>query len=301
MEADYKRKKTRRKYDHLSWHRTGEVEWFSFPILDRFDFLANGFSTRVGGVSKGDAGSLNLSLAREVAMNMDMTEQQCRDNVLENLTRFGRAVGFTPDALVLSNQTHTDNIRVLQDFDRGNGIVRPNEFHDVDGMMTDIPGQALMTSYADCVPLLIVDPVHQAIANVHSGWRGTIRGIGARAVRMMHEVYGSDPGKLVAAIGPSICIDCFEVSEDVALKFLDRYDPSIHQKLVKKGRLMPDGSQKYHVDLQLACMENFLMAGMKKQNISLPDLCTSCNSNFIFSHRASHGKRGNCAAVLMLR
>jgi copper oxidase (laccase) domain-containing protein len=82
---------------------------------------------------------------------------------------------------------------------------------------------------------------------------------------------------------------------------MDKYDPSLHKELVRYGRLTETGEQKYHVDLQRACMENFLLAGMKKQNISLPDLCTSCNVDVLFSHRASHGSRGNEGAVLMLR
>ena len=301
MEENYIRKKTRRRIDHMTYHCKDGVEWFSFPILDQFPFLVNGFSTRSGGVSTGGAASMNLSLAREVAMNMNLTEEQCREHFLENHRRLSQAIGYPADALVFSNQTHTDNIRVLQEIDRGNGITRPNEFNDVDGMMTDITGQALMTFYADCVPLLIADPVHRAIASVHSGWRGTIKGIGTRAVQMMHAVYGSSPGQLVAAIGPSICMDCFEVSLNVAEAFWEKYDPSLHDALVRRGRLTQTGEQKYHVDLQRACMENFLMAGMKKENISLPDLCTSCNVDYLFSHRASHGSRGNVGAVLMLR
>ena len=301
MEENYIRKKTRRKMDHLTYHCKDGVEWFSFPILDQFPFIVNGFSTRQGGVSTGGAGTMNLSLAREVAMNMHLTEEQCRANFLENHKRLSQAVGYPYESLVFSNQTHTDNIRILQDIDRGNGITKPNAFNDVDGLMTDITGQALMTFYADCVPLLIVDPVHRAIACVHSGWRGTIKGIGSKAVRMMHEVYGSAPDQLVAAIGPSICMDCFEVSKNVADAFMDKYDPSLHKELVRYGRLTETGEQKYHVDLQRACMENFLLAGMKKQNISLPDLCTACNKDYLFSHRASFGKRGNQAAVLMLR
>lgn len=301
MEENYIRKKTRRKIDRLTYHCRDGVEWFSFPILDQFPFVVNAFSTRVGGVSAGDAGSMNLSLAREVAMNMNLSEEQCRANVMENHRRLAGAVGYPWESLVFSNQTHTDNIRILQDIDRGNGITRPNEFNDVDGMMTDITGQTLITFYADCVPLLIVDPVHKAIAAVHSGWRGTIKGIGTRAVRMMHEVYGSSPKDLVAAIGPSICIDCFEVSRNVADAFLEKYEEPLHQKLVRRGRLTESGEQKYHVDLQLACMQNFLTAGMKREHISLPDLCTACNVDYLFSHRASHGRRGNEGAILMLR
>lgn len=301
MEENYIRKKMSRPVDHMTYHCKDGVEWFSFPILDQFRFLVNGFSTRTGGVSQGDGGSMNLSLAREVAMNMHLTESQCRANFMENHARLAKAVGYPVESLVFSNQTHTDNIRVLQETDRGNGITRPNAFNDVDGMMTDITGLGLMTFYADCVPLLIVDPVHKAIAAVHSGWRGTIKGIGSKAVRMMHEVYGSDPGDLAAAIGPSICMDCYEVSRNVAQMFLDKYDTSLHSVLVREGRLTQKGERKFHVDLQRACMENFLMAGMKESNISLPDLCTSCNMKYLFSHRASHGHRGNEAAILMLR
>ena len=301
MEQDYIRKKTRRKIDHLTFHESDGVEWFSFPILDQFPFLVNGYSTRIGGVSEGDVGQLNLSLAREIAMNMGRPESESREMVAENHRRLAQAVGYHTDDLVLSNQTHTDNIRILSDIDRGNGITRPNEYHDVDGMMTDIPGQALMTFHADCVALLIADPVHKAIANVHSGWRGTVSGIGAKAVRMMHEVYGSDPAKLVAAIGPSICVDCFEVDANVAERFKERYDESLWPELIRFGRLTETGKQKYHIDLQKACMQNFLEAGMRRENISLPDLCTSCNRGVLFSHRASRGKRGNQAAVLMLR
>ncbi len=301
MEGNYIRKKMKRDIDHLTYHCKDGVEWFSFPILDQFRFVVNGFSTRVGGVSVGDAGTMNLSLAREVAMNANLSEEESRANYRENQRRLGEAIGYPVDAIVCSNQTHTDNIRVLQEIDRGNGMDRPNEFNDVDGMITDITGLAMMTFFADCVPLLIVDPVRKAAANVHSGWRGTIKGIGSKAVRMMHEVYGSKPSDLVAAIGPSICQDCFEVGEEVAKEFLDKYSPALCSKIVKKGVLTPEGKQKYHVNLQLACMENFLIAGMKKENVSLPDLCTSCNSQYLFSHRASHGRRGNEAAVLMLR
>lgn len=301
MEENYVRIKRKREIDRMTYHCKDGVEWFSFPLLDQFSFLVNGFSTRIGGVSSGDVGSMNLSLAREVAMDKDLSEDHAKANFNENQRRLSAAIGYPMDAIVCSNQTHTDNIRILQEIDRGNGMTHSNEFKDVDGMMTDITGQALMTFFADCVPLLIVDPVRKAIANVHSGWRGTIKGIGSKAVRMMHEVYGSKPADLIAAIGPSICMDCFEVGEEVASAFTDKYSPALCRKIIRRGRLTVSGEQKYHVDLQRACMENFLMEGMKKDNISLPDLCTSCNVDYLFSHRASRGRRGNEAAVLMLR
>jgi YfiH family protein len=168
-------------------------------------------------------------------------------------------------------------------------------------MMTDEPELVLMTFFADCVPLLIADPRRRAIAAVHSGWRGTVEGIGEKAVRKMAERYGSDPSDLVAAIGPSICQDCYEVSGDVICRFQERYPEELWPELYREGRIAEDGERRYQLNLQRACAENFLRAGMLPENISLPDLCTCCNPQLLFSHRASGGKRGNLAAVLMLR
>ena len=119
----------------------------------------------------------------------------------------------------LSDQTHTTNVRVITEEDRGKGILRPQDYSDVDGMITNVPGIVLVTSYADCVPLYFVDPVRKAIGLSHSGWKGTVGHIGQKTVEKMHEVYGSEPKDIVAAIGPSICQSCYEVSDDVAEAF----------------------------------------------------------------------------------
>ena len=288
---NWKRKPSGRAIDRLTLHRSGEVVWLSFPILDRFDFLLNGFSTRLGGVSEGDTGTMNLSFSREPD----------RGKVRENHERLAKAMGYRPENLVFSAQTHTDHIVEAGASDRGNGYLRENCFQDVDGMMTDEPELVLITFCADCVPLLIADPRRRAIAAVHSGWRGTVEGIGEKAVRKMAERYGSDPSDLVAAIGPSICQDCYEVSGDVICRFQERYPEGLWPELYREGRIAEDGERRYQLNLQRACAENFLRAGMLPENISLPDLCTCCNPQLLFSHRASGGKRGNLAAVLMLR
>ena len=151
---NWKRKPSGRAIDRLTLHRSGEVVWLSFPILDRFDFLLNGFSTRLGGVSEGDTGTMNLSFSREPD----------RGKVRENHERLAEAMGYRTENLVFSAQTHTDHIVEAGASDRGNGYLRENCFQDVDGMMTDEPELVLMTFFADCVPLLIADPRRRAIA-----------------------------------------------------------------------------------------------------------------------------------------
>lgn len=287
----WKRKPSGRAVDTLTLHQSGELVWLSFPILDRFDFLLNGFSTRLGGVSEGDTGTMNLSFSRE--------PDRC--NVRENHERLAKAIGYRTENLVFSDQTHTDHLLEVGASDRGNGYLFPNRFHDVDGLMTDEAKVVLMTFFADCVPLLIVDPRRRAIASVHSGWRGTVGHIGEKAVQRMSERYGSDPSDLVAAIGPSICQDCYEVSADVISRFQESFPEELWPELYREGRIAEDGQRRFQLNLQRACAENFLRAGMRAENISVPDLCTCCNPQLLFSHRASGGRRGNLASVLMLR
>ena len=129
-------------------------------------------------------------------------------------------MGFSCEDLVFSDQTHTANIRVVTEADRGKGFTRQKDYTDVDGLVTNVPGLVLATFYADCVPLFLADPIHRAIGLSHSGWKGTVGKIGKRTVELMKEQYGTRPEDLTAAIGPSICQDCYEVSEDVAVQFI---------------------------------------------------------------------------------
>jgi hypothetical protein len=153
----------------------------------------------------------------------------------------------------------------------------------------------LSTFYADCVPLYFVDPVHRAIGLSHSGWRGTVARMGQVTIDAMREAYGSDPKDLYCAIGPSICQDCYEVGADVAEPFCAAFPGHEHEIL----RQNP-GTQKYQLDLWRANEIVLSDAGVLKDHIAVTDVCTCCNPTILFSHRASHGKRGNLGAFLCL-
>ena len=272
--------------NHITVHECGGVVCLTFPILEQLPGIVHGFSTRLGGVSQGDVGTMNLSFSRESS----------RQNVEENYRRLAKAIGYEPERLVCSRQTHTTNVRVVTEEDCGIGFCRSGDYDNIDGLVTNVPGIPLMTFYADCVPLLLADPVHRAIGCAHSGWRGTAANMGKAALEVMKREYGTEAKDVITAIGPSICQDCYEVSEDVIDQFREVYHRKIWPDLFYEKQ-----TGKFQLNLWEACRQNFLMAGVLPEHISLPDLCTCCNPKFLFSHRASRGNRGNLAAVVMLR
>lgn len=263
----------------------GEVVYLTYPSIDELTIVKHGFTTRLGGVSKGIFSSMNLSFTRG-------DEESA---VYENYRRIAAAIGFAYDGIVTSDQTHTTNVRVITENDKGNGITRPRPYTDVDGLVTNVPGVTLATFYADCVPLYFVDPVHKAVGLSHSGWRGTVGKIGKVTVEVMQKEYGTDPCDIVAAIGPSICQACYEVSEDVAEEFRNAFSEQDWPALFYRKE-----NGKYQLNLWRANERIMQDAGIKKENITLPNICTCCNPEFLFSHRASKGKRGNLAAFLGL-
>lgn len=266
--------------------QVGEILYLSYPLLEQTGIVTHGFSTRVGGVSEGVCSTMNLSFSRG----------DKEDAVRENFRRMAKALGVEEDSFVFSHQTHTTNVRKVTLEDKGKGLVRPLDYQDVDGLITDIPGLCLSTFYADCVPLFFVDPVHKAIGLSHSGWRGTVGKIGNVTIQRMKEEYGSNPSDMVAAIGPSICQECYEVSEDVIIEFQKSFAKKHWNDLYYKKE-----NGKYQLNLWKANEMILEEAGVLRENIAVTNLCTCCNHEWLFSHRASQGKRGNLAAFLALK
>ena len=264
----------------LDEKQVGEVLYLSYPMLEDTGLVKHGFSTRIGGVSEGIFSSMNLSFSRG-----DLDE-----NVWENYRRMGESIGVSVDSMVRSAQTHTTNVfRVTKEN-------MHKELRDIDGLITNEPGICLVTSYADCVPLFFVDPVHRAIGLSHSGWRGTVGKIGQVTLQTMEKEYGTNPGDVIAAIGPSICQRCYEVSEDVICQFKKSFDPKHWSELFYQK-----GNEKFQLNLWKANEIILREAGVQKENLAIANVCTSCNHEILFSHRASNGQRGGLAAFLALK
>lgn len=270
----------------MKQNKTGQVEYLTFPLIEQTGLVRHLFTTRLGGVSKDIYGTMNLSYTRG----------DDKDAVDENFRRITRVLKCELGDIVCSDQTHTVNLRVAARKDGGKGIVIPWDYTDIDGLLTDEPGLVLATFYADCVPLYFVDVKKRAIALAHSGWRGTVARMGRCVTDKMKEVYGTDPADIVAAVGPSICQECYEVSEDVADAFA--------QEFRRQGQadeiLQSKGGGKYQLDLWRANEIVLKEAGIPAERIQVTDICTCHNSEYLFSHRASKGRRGNLGAFMGL-
>lgn len=256
-----------------------------YPILDQTGIVEHCFTTRLGGISEGVCSSLNLSFSRG-----DEPEA-----VMENYRRVAEVFGKTVDDFVCTDQTHTTTVLQVGKDEKGYGVTREKPYTDVDGLITNEPGVILSTFYADCVPLYFVDPVNKAIGLSHSGWRGTVGRMGQKTLEAMAEAYGTKPEDVYAAVGPSICQECYEISEDVAEYFYQEFEGHGDEILINKG------SGKYQLDLWKTNEIVLLEAGIKPEHLAVTNVCTCCNSEVLFSHRASQGKRGNLAAFLMLK
>lgn len=259
------------------------VKYFSFPILDNTDLVIDAFSTRKGGVSKGIYSAMNLSLKLD----------DNRDDVLENIRLFTESVGVDMKKIVMSNQTHTNIVKCVNETDMGTGIYKPGFNSDVDGIITNVPGLVLMTFYADCVPVYFLDPVKNVIAISHSGWKGTFSEITKVTIETMAKNYGSRPEDIKLVCGPCICKDCYEVSIELGEKFALKFSNA--------GDCIDFSNNKCHLDLCEIIKYTALSCGVKEENIVISEVCTCCNSDLLHSHRATSGKRGLNAAIMCLK
>ena len=301
-----------------------------FPLLEETGIVEHCFTTRLGGVSKEHLSSLNLSFSRG----------DNPANVYKNYERLAQALNVSTDDFVFTDQTHTTNVLRVDASYRGfslhnamsiygnkndstiksgpnMGLHNSTAYSDIDGLVTNESGLVLSTFYADCVPLYFVDPIHHAIGLSHSGWKGTVGRMGLKTLQKMQEEFGTNPADVIAAIAPSICQDCYEISEDVAVKFMEEFPEHVDEILIEKQPTVnsvnidnklnnsdannSEFQKKYQLDLW-KCNEIILLeAGIKKDHLAVTNICTCCNSDLLFSHRATNGKRGNLGAFMYLK
>ncbi len=267
-------------------HWQNQLLWYSFPALDQYsDRLVHGFSTRLGGVSEGFYSSLNLGLGRG----------DKEAHVYENYRLFAAAVGFDQDKAIISAQTHGTTVLTVSAADAGQGLVKSRAYHDIDGLATADKNLPLVTTYADCTPLLFYAPDRHMIANCHAGWRGTAKKMAASGVKLMIEL-GCDPSQLIVIIGPSAGPERYEVSADTAACFAGLAD--------ERGAVIApiaDKDGKFMLDMWRANRTVLMQSGVLAENIHIADLCTIEHADIFYSHRIVGNERGSLAAVIMLK
>ncbi len=254
-------------------HVSNGVRYYTLESLSFFGNVVHGISTRHGGVSPAPYASLNLS--RTVGDNAE--------NVSCNIERLHVALGLDVRALVTASQAQADRVAIVGAEERGSRIV------DVDALLTDEPGIPLMLRYADCVPILMYDPVHPAIGIAHAGWRGTVARVAAKAARAMFDRFATQPADLIACIGPSIGPCCYAVGQDV----VDQVTASFLQPddlLIRRG-------DRTYFDLWRANERQLRELGINR--IEVGEFCTAEHTDEFYSARGE-GTTGRFGAVIAL-
>jgi YfiH family protein len=268
--------------------------WLSVPGWDEFDWLCHGFSTRVGGVSR-----VYLPDSAEAEthgeLNLGFTAQDTAENVRENRLRFIEQVtGRRETPLATVSQVHSSLSVVAETGNAGgNTGVGAGLIPQADGILSDRAGLLLGIQTADCIPVLVADPVKRAVGAFHAGWRGTVERIVELGVARMREEYGSDPADLIAAIGPGIGACCYAVGDEVLTRFEANFSYADSLFLRQDGAL--------RLDLVEANRRQLLAAGLRPEAIATVGGCTGCQPHLFFSHRASGGHAGRMMAVAGVR
>lgn len=286
---------------------TDKLDVLQCPLLSAVDCLIHGFSTR-----RGSSGAACKQSPAPGELNLGFTHADDRAGVVANREQFLEAV--TGDRLfpvVTLSQVHSSSVLRI-DTPR---MASDPGIAEADGMMTDRPGILLAIQTADCIPVLVADPKHRAVAAFHAGWRGTVKRIVELGVRRMRFEFGSIPEDLVAAIGPGIGPCCYEVGVELHDEFSAQfsYAAELFHRLAPaepvKNRA-PHSTQSgsvagqtsgLHLDLVEANRRQLLDAGLNADSIAAVQQCTSCNTDRFFSYRAERGATGRMLSVIGIR
>lgn len=248
------------------------IPYYSFGALANDGEIINAVFTRLGGVSRPPFSSLNVG--HQVGDDPAAVEANHR-LILQTL-------GLSRSEVVTAHQVHGNSVAIVG-MEHARSVIPTT-----DALITRTPGVTLMLRFADCLPIVLWDPVQQAIALAHAGWRGTAANAAQRIASMMVEEFGSDPTQMIAGLGPAIGPCCYQIGAEVAnpLKAsLQNWERAIK---------VTEGST-YCLDLWEANRQQLVEAGVRRIEIS--HVCTSCHTDEFFSHRAEKGRTGRFAAV----
>ena len=261
-------------------------------MFERFsDEILAAFSTREGGVSEGCYASLNLA--------HNTGDDPARVRI--NFERWCESLGVDPHHTVMVHQVHGNRVIEAEASLLGEGIYRERSV-DADGIVTNQPGIALITSHADCAPLYLYDSVHHAVGMTHAGWRGTVAEIARETVKKMAACYGTKPQDVYAAVGPCIHAAAFACDADVAepasaMPCLSELPAHFREEAIYYRA----SEGKYHVSLPLLNRASLIAAGVPEPHIEIDPRCTYEREDLYFSHRRMGKARGGHCALLMLR
>ena len=246
-------------------------------------------TTRKGGVSEGNYGEFNIN-------------EYCGDkpdHIAANRKLLADQIGISESHIVMAHQVHGVEVRqVTSELLALSSDVRQSMLEGVDALITDVAGVCIGVSTADCIPVLLYDEAHHAVAAIHAGWRGTVARIVQKTVQEMVSAYGTAPEGLKAVIGPGISLDNFEVGDEV----YDQFEQAAFDMASIAGR-RPAVSQplKWHLDLPLCNQQILRQVGVREENIFMADICTYAHSDEYFSARKLGIASGRIFTAILLK
>lgn len=255
-------------------NETKDTKYYTIPSFEETNLVDHAFTTR--------------------DLNLGFNTIDSDEDILDNFKIISKELGSSIEDSVLSQQTHKTDIKIITGKDKGKGLVKERDYTDVDGLVTDEVGITLFTFYADCVPLFFLDPVKKVVGVAHAGWKGTVGKIGLNMVNIMKDNYNSKVEDILVGIGPSIGKCCYEVNKDVFDKF-DKNFNDLSNIIIEKE------NGKWDLDLWKANESVIKESGVPLENISVSELCTSCNNDMFFSYRKEDGKTGRLSAAIVLK
>lgn len=261
--------------------KNGELEYITFNILDKYkDKLVHACFFRNGGVSEGIYSSLNFRILGKDSKENVYKNTEIVKNEL-NLNKVYKAV-----------QAHTDNILILDNNNKEEYELSKMNEDEYDCYITKESKISTVITTADCNPIIIYDPVNNVVANVHSGWKGTIKQIYLKTIMLMNEKFNSKYEDIIVCIGPSISKCCF-CSSDINFKkqFTDIW-PNENEYISHKE------NGEFYIDLTYVIKKDLLQLGLKENNIVLSNICTVCNSDICFSYRVNTKRKDEDYATM---
>ncbi|MEA3492446.1 MAG: peptidoglycan editing factor PgeF [Campylobacterota bacterium] len=221
------------------------------------------------------------------AFSLALHTGENREKIVANRTKLAQKLMLSKSSVfVVANQTHNDHIVVIDERVMRGWESVEDAVEDCDAMITNQQQVILAILTADCVPLLLFDPVERVVAAVHAGWRGTEAKIAKKTIAAMQSRFGSNPSHILAAVAPAIRGCCYEVGEDVARHFR-AYPDALEQR-----------GEKYMLDLPMINRQQLIASGMMEKNIEMSDLCTACKVDHFFSYRREHGCSGRFMSMI---
>lgn len=272
--------------DNWWFEEKDELKLIKFSHFEKYPNFVYFITTRIAGNSSGQLASLNLGFQ----------EYDSPGNVIKNRQSLAKHHNIPFDSFIFLRQTHSNNIKIVDTSDKAKGLLsKTTAIQDTDGYILTTPDICPVVMTADCVPVILFDPIKNIAGVFHAGWRGTLKLIVQKGLRIMQNNYATNPNDVLVSIGPSIGPCCYEVGNEVIEEVKKIFPKNFNELIINKE------NEKTHFDLWAANKIQLIQEGVVESNIIICNSCTYHNPETFFSYRFSKGITGRMGTGIYLR